>query len=960
MNNSILIEKKIYTILVTLIFISNIFLFTPSIIADDELYDYVIVTTNATVANSQELNHFIYMKELQGHIVKVITENDFDSLVGDPPNERPEKIRKCLRNYYDTCGIDYALFIGDPDPDDPKNPTDSIGDLPMKMTSGLYWAYWDWFEPTDYYYADVYGNWDLDGDGLFMEVLPIDNPQSPHASIDPDFFSILWIGKVRVDTPGKYKFHTYSDDGARLYIDGDLVIDHWVAHPSTYTSVNLTMTAGLHDIILEYREDAIDAQIVLAWTLPGETYPAHITGDNLYNVTGVQGNITGFYYNNADFTDYKFMRNDPFVNFFWGSGDIGPGDGPILGGQIAVGRIPVYDNDYEQLDKILRKIIDYETDPGDISWRNNILLPMVPHSEDIPAYPLGEHIKYGIADPAGISSYRIYEEDYGLIPPPEKTPCNYSNVLSEWKKGYGVVTWATHGNWDRGAHVIHIDYLSQLDDSKPAFTFQASCATGDSEVKNNLGYSLLKHGAIATVSSTRGSGHDSAHPTWPLNPSFDVNHNFAYYYTEKLVTYGRSAGDALYETKANFSTMGTNSLRYNLYGDPDCYLLTTFPNYPPTAVSPDPYIVDEGSPVLFDGSASLDPEGDELDFRWDFDKDGTWDTSWSLSPSASFTWCDDYYGHAELQVRDNLGKIDNFIPTVYVNNVAPIVNAGIDQTVNEGETVNFYGYFTDPGCDSHSYNWNFGDGSPTITSSTTPTHIYCDNGVYTVTLTVTDDDGGIGTDSVSITVNNVAPTIIDTYLDQPNPQFILPIVHNVTFSSNFTDPGWCDSHSSLWDFDDSIIISGIIVEEHDEPDATGTSLANHTFSIPGTYFVTSTITDDDGDSDTETLQVEVVDEFGALHDIDDYIQNCSDDVFDMLPSIGKMLFDIDVENIRKMLVKNNYKGAIRILNMCVRQRSDGWVDGNSDDDWIIDPDVQYHLCMKIDDLTGYLYFLQNN
>ncbi|PNX49654.1 MAG: hypothetical protein BV457_00955 [Thermoplasmata archaeon M9B1D] len=953
------IENKFFSMLLALIMLSSIFIITPNTIADNGVYDYVIITTNAIVENSEELDHFIYAKELQGHNIKVITENEFNSLVGDPPNETPEKIRKCLKNYYETYGIDYALLIGDPDPDDPKNPSDHIGDIPMKMTSSQYWYYWDWFEPTDYYYADLYGNWDLDGDGFAMELKPTNNPQSPNISIDPDFFSILWIGKVRVDTPGLYKFYTYSDDGAKLYIDGDLVIDHWEAHPPTYATVNLTMTTGLHDIILKYREDAVDAQIVLAWTLPGDYYPSHIPGDNLYNVTGVQGNITGFYYNNANFSDYKFMRNDPFVNFFWGTGDIGPG-GLIPGGQISVGRIPVYDNDYSQLDKILRKIIDYETDPGDISWRNKILLPMVPHSVDIPAYPLGEHIKYGIADPAGFSSYRIYEEDYGLIPPPEKTPCNYTNVVSEWKKGYGVVTWATHGNWDRGENVIHIDYLNQLDDSKPAFTFQASCQTGDSEVKNNLGYSLLKQGAIATVSATRGSGHDNGNPDWPLNPSFDVNHDFAYYYTDKLISYGLAAGAALYQTKENFTTVGTNSLRYNLYGEPDCHLLTTYPNYKPVAVSAINYVADEGSPVFFDGNSSYDPEGDTLDYRWDFDNDGIWDTPWSLSPTASYTWCDNRFGQAELQVRDNLGKIDNFIPSVKINNVAPTVRVGSDQIVNEGDTVNLYGYFSDPGCDDHTYEWDFGDGSPTKSGTLTPTHSFGDNGIYLVTLTVTDDDGGVGTDSVFITVNNVDPIITDLFIDQPNPQFILPHVHNLIFIGNLTDPGWYDTHSGIWDFGDTNIISGIVKEENIKPNATGNITGEHRYSTPGEYTITLNLSDDDGGTDIETMQVKVVDEFGAIQDLDDYIKNLPNNAFIHTPIILKLVFHYKISVIFKMLEKQKYVKAINKLNYDIRIFADGYEGGDLWNDWIISPDAQNHICMKIDDLTTYLEYLIEN
>jgi len=84
--------------------------------------------------------------------------------------------------------------------------------------------------------------------------------------------------------------------------------------------------------------------------------------------------------------------------------------------------------------------------------------------------------------------------------------------------------------------------------------------------------------------------------------------------------------------------------------------------------------------------------------------------------------------------------------------VAPTVNAGPDQATVESAPVSFNGSFTDPGVlDTHTYHWNFGDGL-TASGALTASHIYTRSGVYTVTLTVTDDDGGVGSDTLRVIV----------------------------------------------------------------------------------------------------------------------------------------------------------------------------------------------------------------
>ncbi|UCD92817.1 MAG: PKD domain-containing protein, partial [Methanobacteriota archaeon] len=92
----------------------------------------------------------------------------------------------------------------------------------------------------------------------------------------------------------------------------------------------------------------------------------------------------------------------------------------------------------------------------------------------------------------------------------------------------------------------------------------------------------------------------------------------------------------------------------------------------PTEVTADaggPYEVGEGQPILFNASGSEGPWGASLEYRWDFDGDEIWDTSFSDSPIAKHTWSDDYNGTAYVQVKslaaipadiEIIGNLDNY------------------------------------------------------------------------------------------------------------------------------------------------------------------------------------------------------------------------------------------------------------------------------------------------------------
>lgn len=768
--------------LVALTLVSSIFVLAPVTVADNGTYDYVIITTNAIESNSEELDFFIRMKEINGHSVLVVTEDDFGGLTGQYPNDRADKIRKWLKNNYVDLEIEYVLLIGDPDPDDTKSSGDYVGDIPMKMCWPRYFRVGTG-APTDLYFSDLNSNWDLDGDGFYHEMKEYNAPTSPDPSIDEDTFSAKWTGYVMCDYAVDYTFKILSDDGVQLHIDNNIVIDLWNKDYLSYNEWTGTMTAGKHDIKIYFRENTDDAICNLYWrTEVDEGDPGYIKNEiipstHLYYTNTNAGGLNGFYYHDDNLQDLAVTRIDPVINFEWATGDISP-TAPDYDGEVIVGRIPVYDDKYEDLDKILRKIINYETDPEDISWRESILLPMARMNDVTTSASLGEAIKNNVAVPEGFYSYRIYEQDFNP-PTPDLWPCEIDTVKNEWKNGYGMVTWHTHGGEDGASHVMDVASLGILDDTKPAFTMQASCHNAYPENPNNLAYSLLKHGAIATIAGTRMTTFQYGEYT-TFSPVEYMNHQMAYFYSRFVINYNMPAGKA-YNTVVKFhKEPNANAIEFNLYGDPECYLLTTYPNDFPTADANGPYTGDEGSPITFDASGSVDPEAMPMEYRWDFDGDDTWDTDWSTSPTADFTFGDNYFKTVKLEVRDEIGKTDTTSTTVTVNNVAP--TATFDdlgqpnpQFILPYQELTFTGGFTDPGWeDTHTAEWDFGDSTiiagdvteeniePDSTGIITGEHSYSAPDIYTVTLTVTDDDGDIDTATTTVVVVTALEALQDT------------------------------------------------------------------------------------------------------------------------------------------------------------------------------------------------------
>ena len=179
--------------------------------------------------------------------------------------------------------------------------------------------------------------------------------------------------------------------------------------------------------------------------------------------------------------------------------------------------------------------------------------------------------------------------------------------------------------------------------------------------------------------------------------------------------------------------------------------VSVIPNSPPTAQPvATPRTGKEPMTVALSAATSGDSDGHIVSYAWDYTTDGSVDstdveTSHVYSTPGTYT--------ASLTVTDEDGATDTGTVTITVNaNQPPTAVANSDfQSGNAPLSITFEGRDSlDAELDGTiTYDWDFGDGSPHSTSAT-PTHVFQNIGSYTVTLTVTDDNGATGTDTLAI------------------------------------------------------------------------------------------------------------------------------------------------------------------------------------------------------------------
>jgi len=261
-------------------------------------------------------------------------------------------------------------------------------------------------------------------------------------------------------------------------------------------------------------------------------------------------------------------------------------------------------------------------------------------------------------------------------------------------------------------------------------------------------------------------------------------------------------------------------------------------NSPPTANPNGPYEGTVGTAVSFNGTASIDSDGNIVSYNWAFG-DGTSGTG----PTPDHTYMTDGTFTVILTVTDNDGATDSASTTAVIGlgNQPPVADPKGPYNGTINAAVSFDGSASsDPDGTIASYNWDFGDGS--TGTGPTPVHTYLTVGVFDVTLTVTDEDGASdsATTTATIAQGNQAPNA-----DAGGPYEGMPGVEVAFDGSASNDPdGNIVSYS--WDFGDG---------------NTGTGPTPvHTYLTEGNFNVTLTVTDNNDATDSASTTATIASE----------------------------------------------------------------------------------------------------
>ncbi len=204
-----------------------------------------------------------------------------------------------------------------------------------------------------------------------------------------------------------------------------------------------------------------------------------------------------------------------------------------------------------------------------------------------------------------------------------------------------------------------------------------------------------------------------------------------------------------------------------------------------------------------------------------------------------------------ITVQDQAGNVSTAQISIHVENNPPTASIEEIREITEGSSLFLTGIGNDPEGGPVQFFWDLNnDGIFETAGQTAPFFAVDGSKSQSVLLQTTDSCGDSTITSAMITIQNVPPTVSD--ITAP----IDPLLVNsmVSVSASFTDPGTFDTHTALWNWGDGSSSDGTITESN----GNGSTASTHSYTTPGIYRITLTVTDKDGGTDQSWFEYVVV------------------------------------------------------------------------------------------------------
>jgi PKD repeat protein len=479
----------------------------------------------------------------------------------------------------------------------------------------------------------------------------------------------------------------------------------------------------------------------------------------------------------------------------------------------------------------------------------------------------------------------IYGDDY-----------EYTIILTVTDDDGGVTTSTTTVTVNNLApSLIEINIPTAIDEGSSA-TFEAHAEDMGSDALP-FTWDFEYGSSITNVHYNDGVNPDPYPSPWGDDP-FDVSDTVQYTYGDDGVY---SVSLTVEDDDGGFITYSTDITVRNV--DPSIDLVTA-----PGG--------DEAE-ILTYVSTATDRGSDDLTFSWNWG-DGTSDivtiyyndgsnpdpypSPWgnypfSVSDSVSHSYGDNGIFTLTLTVEDDDGGMVSYSTDIAIDNVAPTLDSVTTPGGDEGSVLSYFSSATDPGSDDLTFTWSWGDGTSDTQSiyyndgmgpdpnpspwgtfpfsvGDTVQHIYGDNGVFSITLEIEDDDGGIAIYTTDVTIDNVAPTIT------PFGPFSYDEGSFINLMANANDPG-SDDLTFTWEFELGPTITNFHYNDGFGPDPylspwgtfpySVTDPVEHMYGDNGNYMIYLTVEDDDGGVSTYESYVVVDNVSPSIEKVEAYV-----------------------------------------------------------------------------------------